>query len=526
MRRSLVAVIVLLVGFADGLAASSGGAGQAPSPAPPFARPSLGPAVAAMTSPEKAAIVAAIEMFLRSEDYFDVAALDSVLHPDARGWSTANGEAEHEPWGAYMTWLRSSQPKPAPRDHSRDVRQITSLVHHGDLAQAVLMTRHPWPAGPGITIYWAIQLLKSAGRWTIVGLAGSTDRFDGQTDDRTLDAMGIRPGMTIGEVGAGQGRFTVALSRRVGPAGKVFANDIDAKALAALTARCTRLGLGNVETVPGKVDDALLPKQAVDVVVMVSVFHHLEQPVVLLRNLATALKPGGTVVILDPAFDRTGESDSNRPSTVESVRKEASEAGFDLVRTESFLPNDNIFVLRPRSSRPLKTDGPGRLAAFRSARLMMLGVDGLPRRCQQEAPWKRNFASRAARPGVGRASTSCSATSASPPCARYRVDGCRGTSDGHAGRGATGPARFPVLRGALHAVYALALVSYLALRGPSLARLPEIAARRRGRTPSPAASRPRRRRSSWAWWGCSTPVSSCFCWPRSESRSWSPGAGR
>ena len=70
----------------------------------------------------------------------------------------------------------------------------------------------------------------------------------------------------------------------------------------------------------------------------------------LLKGLATALKPGGTVVILDPAYDRTGETDSNRPSTKTSVYKEAGESGFDLVRTESFLSNDNIFVLRPRSA--------------------------------------------------------------------------------------------------------------------------------------------------------------------------------
>lgn len=351
MRSALAAFVFLLFVLTRPPAVRTAGAEQARSAAPPLARPSLGPAVAAMTSPERPAIVTAIEGFLQSEDYLDTAALDSVLHPDARGWSTANGEAEHEPWDTYLAWLRSSQPKPAPRDRSRDVRQITSLVHHGDLAQAVLVTRHPTPSGPGVTFYWGLQLLKSAGRWTIVGLAAWTDRFDGQTDDRTLDMMGVRPGMTVGEVGAGQGRFTVALSRRVGAGGRVYANDIDPKALAALAARSTRLGLRNVVAIPGKVDDACFPRGAIDVVVMVSVFHHLDQPMALLRNLATTLKPDGTVVIVDPAFDRTGESDSRRPSTVESVRKEAGEAGFDLVRTESFLPNDNIFVLRPRAGR-------------------------------------------------------------------------------------------------------------------------------------------------------------------------------
>ena len=95
-------------------------------------------------------------------------------------------------------------------------------------------------------------------------------------------------------------------------------------------------------------DAALLPSQALDVVVMVSVFHHLEQPVALLQNIPTSLKPGGRVVILDPAYDRTRETDSPRPSTPESVAKEAAEAGFELARTDASLPSDNIFVLKPR----------------------------------------------------------------------------------------------------------------------------------------------------------------------------------
>ena len=322
--------------------------GQAPVLAPSFARPSLGPRAVGRVVPEREAIVAVIEAFLRSEDFYDAAALDSAFHPDARGWSETNGEAEYEPWSKYVRWLRSDQKKPAPRDHSADVRQITDLVQCGNLAQAVLMTRQPTAAGPGFEIYWGFQLVKSAGRWTIVSLAGWSDRFEGQTDDRTLDAMGITAGMTVGEVGAGEGRFTVALSRRVGPGGKVYANDIDEKALSALAARSKRLGLGNVRTILGKVDDPVLPRHALDVVVMVSVFHHLDQPVTLLANLTPSLKPGGTVVILDPACDRNGEPDSNRPSTVESVRREAADAGFDLVRTETFLPNDNIFILRPR----------------------------------------------------------------------------------------------------------------------------------------------------------------------------------
>ena len=158
--------------------------------------------------------------------------------------------------------------------------------------------------------------------------------------------MGIRPGMTVGEIGAGDGRVTVAIARRVGGAGKVYANDIRASAIEALKARCARLGLGQVESILSKVDDPLMPEKALDAAVMVWVYHHLDQPVALLRNLARALKPGATLALLEPAYDRTGESDSDRPATRQLVEKEAAAAGFELVRVETFLPMDDIFILR------------------------------------------------------------------------------------------------------------------------------------------------------------------------------------
>lgn len=317
---------------------------------PAFCRPSLSPSVQAIASPDKDAIVSAIEGFLRSEDFFDPSALDAVLHPDARGWSEQAGEAEHEGWSEYFTWLRSGANKPAPRDHSAETRVITDFAQYGNLAQAVLLRQLGAPGGHGTRMYFGLQLLKSNGRWTIVSLAYYSDRTEGQTDDRTLDAMGIEPGMVVGEVGAGTGRFTVPLSRRVGTSGKILANDIDEKSLEGLKARSRRLGLTNVATIVGKVDDPLFPKGSLDAAVMVWVFHHLDRPVALLKNLAPALKPGAALVILDPDPDRGGERDSSRPSTAGSVAREAVEAGFELVRTETFLPKDNIFILRLKAS--------------------------------------------------------------------------------------------------------------------------------------------------------------------------------
>ena len=114
---------------------------------------------------------------------------------------------------------------------------------------------------------------------------------------------------------------------------------------------CQRTGTKNIETIVGRVDDPLFPKGALDLAIMAIVYHHLERPVALLKNLAPSLKPGATLVILDSAYDRTGEKDSDRPTTRERVETEAGEAGYELMAMDASLPRDNIFILRAGSGR-------------------------------------------------------------------------------------------------------------------------------------------------------------------------------
>jgi ubiquinone/menaquinone biosynthesis C-methylase UbiE len=176
---------------------------------------------------------------------------------------------------------------------------------------------------------------------------------DRQPPDRVMDAIGIKPGMIVGEIGAGRGRYTVHLANRVGEKGKIFANDIDQDALAYLQERLRRNHIGNVLTVLGREDDPLLPKNSLDMAIMVWVYHHVSQPIALLKNLIPSLKPGAAVVIIDPNPERDGEKDSERPSTKASVEKEARAAGFELARIETFLARDLIFVLRlPAEENP------------------------------------------------------------------------------------------------------------------------------------------------------------------------------
>jgi SAM-dependent methyltransferase len=169
-----------------------------------------------------------------------------------------------------------------------------------------------------------------------------------QPPDRIMDAIGLKPGMVIGEVGAGRGRFTVHLAKRVGEAGKIYANDIDKTSLEYLRDRCKKNGTTNIEAVLGKVDDPLFPKAALDMVFMILTYHHLEKPVALLKNLIPSLKPGATVVVVDPDPTKDNDRSGHESTSKEKMQKEAEEAGFELLRTETFLAKDNIFILRTK----------------------------------------------------------------------------------------------------------------------------------------------------------------------------------
>ena len=169
--------------------------------------------------------------------------------------------------------------------------------------------------------------------------------FEKQPPDRVMDAAGIRPGMVIGEVGAGSGRFTLFLARRVGPDGRVFANDINAEGLKVLMERCRESGLLNVETILGKEDDPLFLEASLDMAFMVWTYHFFDKPVAMLKSLIPALKPGATVVMVEPDPVR-GPGGEGHGVSIERMKREAGEAGFVLVRTETFLPEDNLFILR------------------------------------------------------------------------------------------------------------------------------------------------------------------------------------
>lgn len=167
-----------------------------------------------------------------------------------------------------------------------------------------------------------------------------------QPPDTVLNTIGIKPGMIIGEVGAGRGRYTVQIASRILPLGRIYANDIRQDALKFLEKRCAKLGLTNVKTVLGSVTEPKLPQAALDMVIMVNVVHCLEKPVVLLKNLSETLKPDGTIVIVEGNLDKL-PSAAGEWFARSKLLKIYKDAGYKLVREETFLPKDNIYFLQP-----------------------------------------------------------------------------------------------------------------------------------------------------------------------------------
>lgn len=160
-----------------------------------------------------------------------------------------------------------------------------------------------------------------------------------QPPDKVMDAIGIKPGMVVAEIGSGKGRYVVQLAVRVGETGKVYAEDVLESSLQHLEKRCRRWGLKNVTTVLGSVSDPKLPPNELDLIFIISAYHHFEDPVALLKNARPALKPDGMLAIGEWLPRDTGDSDLNTP---EEMEKEMNAAGYKLERIETFMQKNNM----------------------------------------------------------------------------------------------------------------------------------------------------------------------------------------
>jgi len=180
-----------------------------------------------------------------------------------------------------------------------------------------------------------------------LGLLEGPDRAAWQKPDQIMDALGIADGARVADIGAGAGWFTTRLARRVGPNGVVYAQDVQRQMLDAIRRRVTREGLANVQTVLGEGSSPNLPPRALDAVLVVDSYQEVNAPdrVTFLRNLATGLKPGGRIGIVNYKLGGGGPGpEASRRVPRASVENDAAAAGLK-VKAVGNLPYQYLLVL-------------------------------------------------------------------------------------------------------------------------------------------------------------------------------------
>lgn len=184
-----------------------------------------------------------------------------------------------------------------------------------------------------------------AGIATDAGWMDRASREQEEAPERALSAVGIRPGMIVADVGAGSGYMTLRIAPLVGSAGKVYAEDIQPALLQLLQQKARVAGASNVEIVLGSETDARLPENAVDLVLLVDVYHEFHHPQEMLRSIRRALKPGGQLVLVEyRKEDPTVPIAPTHRMSVADARQEIEAEGFTFDRAVENLPRQHIIV--------------------------------------------------------------------------------------------------------------------------------------------------------------------------------------
>ena len=172
-----------------------------------------------------------------------------------------------------------------------------------------------------------------------------------QRPDDVIRVLAIEPGTRVADLGAGEGYFVAHLSAAVGPEGRVYAVEVEDEALAELERFVAEQDLANVDVVRGTYADPGLPDGAVDLVLLVNTYHHIEDREAYFAGLRGDLAPAGRVAVIDPNEDLTGVVawflDEGHTSRASDVRAEMSAAGYVEVASHDFLLTQIFEVFRP-----------------------------------------------------------------------------------------------------------------------------------------------------------------------------------
>lgn len=185
-----------------------------------------------------------------------------------------------------------------------------------------------------------------AEKWA--GIFDNPKRDKWQRPKAVVDALNLKPGSIVADIGAGTGYFAARIARHV-PEGKVLAADIEPDMVRYLAGRAARERLSNLVPVQAGTDAANLPEPA-DVILLVDTYHHIGNRTQYFAKLKASLRPGGRLAVIDFKPDAPGAPHPKHLIPPEKVRKELSAAGYTLAETHGILPKQYFLVFKIQGS--------------------------------------------------------------------------------------------------------------------------------------------------------------------------------
>ncbi len=188
----------------------------------------------------------------------------------------------------------------------------------------------------------------------VMGVGGADwlerrERESEENPSRAIELMKFEKGMSVADIGAGVGYYTLRIAEIVGPTGKVYANELQPEMLQILKQRIREKKASNVEAILGTEHDPKLPEACCDVILMVDVYHEFSAPIDMLAKLRAALKPNGRMILLeyrkeDPYVPIRLE----HKMSIKEAKLEVEAEGFTLEQVLHELPWQHVLIFRKK----------------------------------------------------------------------------------------------------------------------------------------------------------------------------------